>query len=172
MMLRRAFVNPICTKCGGRDILVTYPSTRFSPFGDQATPPGFVTHATREFAKVPIAASELVKAFMSCERWVELFPGMICQATIHEQLYSGEAGDPDFVTLLPSGFAVADALNDSNIQDILGGSPCTSGSILTMNLQVLYSNNTGEDPTPDFVKVVNCLFCHTINENKAAINCS
>ncbi|GAB2227716.1 hypothetical protein Droror1_Dr00009543 [Drosera rotundifolia] len=86
-------------------------------------------------------------------------------------IMSGQ-GNPDIITILPSGFAIADALDDSSIQDILGGSPCTTGSILTMNLQVLYSNNPGEDPTPDFVKVVNDLFSHTINEIKAALTCS
>ncbi|GAB2265231.1 hypothetical protein Dimus_000300 [Dionaea muscipula] len=92
---------------GGKDILNMEEYTkRFSPFSPPRDP-GFITDATREAAKVPVAASDLVKAFMSCERWVDLFPGMVGQASIHEHLYRGQAGELQMMSaefLFPSPF--------------------------------------------------------------------
>lgn len=86
------------------------------------------------------------------------------------------SGDPAYVALLPSGFAILPDGSGgqatsarSGIGDLAGS--LSGGSLLTVAFQILVSSNPTENPTDDSVKTVSNLMSCTIQNIKTAVHC-
>ncbi|GMH21704.1 hypothetical protein Nepgr_023546 [Nepenthes gracilis] len=77
---------------GGREILRHEEYMRaFNP-GIGLKPNGYVTEATRETGMVIINSLALVETLMNSDRWVDMFPCMIAQASTTDVISSGMGG--------------------------------------------------------------------------------
>ncbi|XP_042063866.1 homeobox-leucine zipper protein HDG11-like isoform X2 [Salvia splendens] len=80
---------------------------------------------------------------------------------------SGE--DPSYFPLLPSGFTISP---DGRAQEGGASSSIGSGSLITVAFQILVSNLPSARLSPESVTTVNNLIGNTIQQIKAALNCS
>ncbi|GAB4826381.1 hypothetical protein Ancab_009246 [Ancistrocladus abbreviatus] len=80
-------------------------------------------------------------------------------------------GDPDSLALLPSGFAISDALINSNTAGD-GGGVTPNGSLLTLGFQILVNSHPNAELNMDSIETVSSLITCTIQKIKAALNCN
>ncbi|XP_059647178.1 homeobox-leucine zipper protein HDG11 [Cornus florida] len=91
---------------------------------------------------------------------------------------SGE--DPSYIPLLPSGFAISPdgrpdqggdgASTSSNTHGVMGGR--SAGSLITVVFQILVSSLPSAKMSPESVTTVNNLISSTVQQIKAALNCT
>jgi homeobox-leucine zipper protein len=80
-------------------------------------------------------------------------------------------GDPDYVALLPSGFAILpDGPTGSSLQAGGGGGAGTGGSLLTVAFQILVDSVPTAKLSLGSVATVNSLIACTVERIKAAVS--
>lgn len=107
----------------------------------------------------------------SCtDSWGSLF--IYCPIDIPSINIAMSGDDPSYIPLLPSGFTI---LPDGQLADVAASSSSSSrpsGSLITVVFQILVSNLPTAKLTHESVTTVNNLIGTTVNQIKAALNCT
>ncbi|GAB4858223.1 hypothetical protein Ancab_009620 [Ancistrocladus abbreviatus] len=80
-------------------------------------------------------------------------------------------GDPNYLALLPSGFAISDALIDSDTARN-GGGTTPGGSLLTLGFQILVDSIPNAKLSMESIETVSSLITCTVQKIKVALNCN
>ena len=80
-------------------------------------------------------------------------------------------GDPDYVALLPSGFAILPDGTQSRLGNNIINDKISSGSLLTVAFQILVDSVPTAKLSLGSVATVNSLISCTVDRIKTALNC-
>jgi homeobox-leucine zipper protein len=80
-------------------------------------------------------------------------------------------GDPNYVALLPSGFAILPNGTQSSWGSNVINDKISSGSLLTVTFQILIDSMPTAKLSLGSVATVNSLISYTVDQIKTALNC-